>query len=142
MSIFNKYNKAASQQTAIPQILPPDAPASDPQLASDPLPSASSSPSSASSSPPPTEAPKKRGRPLGSGKKFSEAASSDVVFESVTVSYGVTINLGDYSSARIDVSMSARSTDSEAAYSEVLAKVKQKVTEEVAIITESMKGKK
>lgn len=130
MSIFNKYSKPAPQQAAIPEILPPDAPKSDPALAAEPLPVTE------------TPAPKKRGRPLGSGKKFSEAASSDVVFETVTVSYGVTVNLGDYSSARVDVSMTARSTDSEAAYSEVLAKVKQKVTEEVAIITESMKGKK
>lgn len=133
MSIFNKYSKPAPQQAAVPEILPPDAPKSDPALAAEPsfiLEEAS------------PRVLKKRGRPLGSGKKFSEVASSDVVFESVTVSYGVTVNLGDYSSARIDVSMSARSTDSEAAYSEVLAKVKQKVTEEVAIITESMKGKK
>lgn len=141
MSIFNKYSKS-SQQTAIPQILPPDAPASDPQLASDPPPSASNSPPSAPSSPPSAEAPKKRGRPLGSGKKFSDTPNSDVVFEAVTVSYGVTVNLGDYSSARVDVSMTARSADSEAAYAEVLTKVKQKVTEEVAVITESLKGKK
>lgn len=136
MSIFNKYSKPvpqpAPQQASIPEILPPDAPKSDPALAAEPLPVAETA----------TPAPKKRGRPLGSGKKFSEAASSDVVFESVTVSYGVTVNLGDYSSARVDVSMSARSTDSEAAYSEVLAKVKQKVTEEVAVITESMKVSK
>lgn len=133
MSIFNKYSKPAPQQAAIPEILPPDAPKSDPALAAEPsfvLEEAS------------PRVLKKRGRPLGSGKKFSDAPAEGVVFESVTVSYGVTVNLGDYSSARVDVSMTARSTDSEAAYSEVLAKVKQKVTEEVAIITESMKGKK
>lgn len=132
MSIFNKYSKPAPQQAAIPEILPPDAPKSDPALAAEPLPVAETA----------TPAPKKRGRPLGSGKKFSDAPAEGVVFESVTVSYGVTVNLGDYSSARVDVSMSARSADVEAAYAEVLEKVKTKVTEEVAVITSSMKGDK
>lgn len=134
MSIFNKYSKAASQQTAIPQILPPDAPASDPQLASDPPPSVATPAA-------PAEAPKKRGRPLGSGKKFSDTPSPDVVFESVTVNYGVTVNLGNHNFTKIDVGMTARSSDSEAAYAEVLTKVKQKVVEELAII-EGLKEKK
>lgn len=129
MSIFNKYSKAASQQTTIPEILPPDAPKSDPALAAEPLPVTE------------TPAPKKRGRPLGSGKKFTEAATSEVVFESVTVSYGLTIKIGDYSTARIDVGMTARSSDADAAYAEVLTKVKQKVVEELAEI-ETLKGKK
>lgn len=134
MSIFNKYSKPAPQQAAVPEILPPDAPASDPQLASDPPPSVATPAA-------PAEAPKKRGRPLGSGKKFSDTPSPDVVFESVTVNYGVTVNLGNHNFTKIDVGMTARSSDSEAAYAEVLTKVKQKVVEELAII-EGLKEKK
>lgn len=129
MSIFNKYSKPTSTQLSVPEILPPDAPKSDPALAAEPLPVTE------------TPAPKKRGRPLGSGKKFSDAPAEGVVFESVTVSYGLTIKIGDYSTARIDVGMTARSSDADAAYAEVLTKVKQKVVEELAEI-ETLKGKK
>lgn len=132
MSIFNKYSKPAPQQAAVPEILPPDAPKSDPALAAEPsfvLEEAS------------PRVLKKRGRPLGSGKKFSDAPAEGVVFESVTVSYGLTIKIGDYSTARIDVGMTARSSDADAAYAEVLTKVKQKVVEELAEI-ETLKGKK
>lgn len=132
MSIFNKYSKPAPQQAAVPEILPPDAPKSDPALAAEPsfvLEEAS------------PRVLKKRGRPLGSGKKFSDTPSPDVVFESVTVNYGVTVNLGNHNFTKIDVGMTARSSDSEAAYAEVLTKVKQKVVEELAII-EGLKEKK
>lgn len=132
MSIFNKYSKPAPQQAAVPEILPPDAPKSDPALAAEPsfiLEEAN------------PRVLKKRGRPLGSGKKFSDTPSPDVVFESVTVNYGVTVNLGNHNFTKIDVGMTARSSDSEAAYAEVLTKVKQKVVEELAII-EGLKEKK
>ena len=48
----------------------------------------------------------------------------DIRFESVTVTYGLTINIGDYNSVRVDCSMTSRfSGDADAAYKATLAKV-------------------
>lgn len=54
-----------------------------------------------------------------------------VQFESVTVNYGLTLNLGNFSNVRIDVSMTARSPDIEAAYQAVLSNVQSKVKAEI-----------
>lgn len=158
MSMFNKYAKeketiltpeitAPDRPKAVekapapaPQILPPDAPASKPELAADPL---------------PVEKPevfKKRGRPTGGAKaaKAEEPAAvvvtppevkstEPVVGESVTVSYGLTMNLGAFNSARFDVSLTVRSKDLEAAYAKALADVKAKVLEETSKIHAAMK---
>ena len=47
-----------------------------------------------------------------------------VQHESVTVTYGLTINIGDFNSVRVDCSMTSRfSGDADAAYKATLAKV-------------------
>lgn len=101
-----------------------------------------------------------RGRPPGSGKKveFSmppEPVESEknslpglsagtpmsvvcapgpgIQFESVTFSYGATVNMGSFNSVRIDVSMTAKHTgDPDAAFQAVMDKVKEKVEIEMA----------
>lgn len=91
-------------------VLPPDAPASKPELAS----KAPEAPAAVEAPPP---APKRGpGRPPGSPNKPKTAevvsvpsapvAPSMTVIE-VTLSHGMTINLGDYNSARVDVTMRA-----------------------------------
>lgn len=88
-----------------------------------------------------------RGRPPGSSKKveFSVPAppveskenplpiSPGIQFESVTFSYGATVNMGSFNSVRIDVSMTAKHTgDPDAAFQAVMDKVKEKVEIEMA----------
>lgn len=88
-----------------------------------------------------------RGRPPGSSKKveFSAPAppveskenplpiSPGIQFESVTFSYGATVNMGSFNSVRIDVSMTAKHTgDPDAAFQAVMDKVKEKVEIEMA----------
>ncbi|TXH10173.1 MAG: hypothetical protein E6R04_05950 [Spirochaetes bacterium] len=93
-----------------------------------------------------------RGRPPGSSKKveFSAplvpveskenslppsaqtAAPTSIQFESVTFSYGATVNMGSFNSVRIDVSMTAKHTgDPDAAFQVVMDKVKEKVEAEM-----------
>lgn len=99
-----------------------------------------------------------RGRPPGSGKKVEFSAppvsvagkenplpapvpasaaeeSPDpraVRFESVTFSYGATVNMGSFNSVRIDVSMTAKHAgDPDAAFQVVMDKVKEKVEAEM-----------
>lgn len=57
-----------------------------------------------------------------------------VSYESVNVSYGVTVNMGNFNSIRIDVSLGAKCPDGNvtAIYEAVLAQVKAKVEAEVA----------
>lgn len=84
------------------------------------------------------EVEKKRGpgRPPGAKNKRTlaeeAAASMGVVFESVTVTRGFTMNMGDFNSARFDVTMTARHGpgDAEAAYEQVLAEVNARVEAE------------
>ena len=68
-------------------------------------------------------------------------APETVQFESVTVSYGVTVNLGiNVRAVRIDVGMTAKvSGDASAAYQTVLDSVKAKVEAEVMKIKENSK---
>jgi len=88
-----------------------------------------------------------RGRPPGSGKKVEFSAppvpveskenslpiAPGVQFESVTFSYGATVNMGSFNSVRIDVSMTAKHTgDADAAFQVVMDKVKEKVEVEMA----------
>ena len=55
---------------------------------------------------------------------LAEMLDRDIRFESVTVTYGLTINIGDYNSVRVDCSMTSRfSGDADAAYKATLAKV-------------------
>lgn len=90
-----------------------------------------------------------RGRPPGSGKKveFSTppvsvagkenslpnlSSGPGIQFESVTFSYGATVNMGSFNSVRIDVSMTAKHTgDPDAAFQVVMDKVKEKVEAEM-----------
>lgn len=87
-----------------------------------------------------------RGRPPGSGKKVEFSAplvpveskenslpiAPGVQFESVTFSYGATVNMGSFNSVRIDVSMTAKHTgDPDAAFQVVMDKVKEKVEAEM-----------
>lgn len=90
-----------------------------------------------------------RGRPPGSGKKveFSTppvsvagkenslpnlSSGPGIQFESVTFSYGATVNMGSFNSVRIDVSMTAKHAgDPDAAFQVVMDKVKEKVEVEM-----------
>ena len=157
MSIFAKLKQ---QQSAAP-ILPPDAPASKPELAAKPVenfspvpppkstPTSEPSPSAdlAAEAPKPTPAPepeKKRGpgRPPGSKNKATIAAPTmEVQFESVSVNYGLTLNLGNFSSCRFDVTMGARGSDPEATYAAVMERVRAKVSEEIEKIQAEMASK-
>ena len=95
-----------------------------------------------------------RGRPPGSGKKVEFSAPpgsveskenslptptpkaappASIQFESVTFSYGATVNMGSFNSVRIDVSMTAKHAgDPDAAFQVVMDKVKEKVEIEMA----------
>lgn len=117
-------------------------------------------------SPPPVGEKRRPGRPPGSknkpkdapvaapapispavttgGAEILEPVNEDFLsLESVTVSYGLTLNMGDYNSARIDVSMTARCSDSmaDAAYEALLGRVKAKVEAEVSALANAKGGK-
>jgi hypothetical protein len=86
-------------------VLPPDAPASKPELAS------AKPEAPAEEAPPP--APKRGpGRPPGSPNKpkvgtLLDAAPPSMVITEITLSHGMTINLGKFNSARVDVTLKA-----------------------------------
>jgi hypothetical protein len=63
-----------------------------------------------------------------------------IVFESVTVNYGLTLNLGNFNSVRFDVAMSAKGTNPDATYDAVMARVRAKVTEEIEKIQAEQKA--
>lgn len=70
--------------------------------------------------------------------------ASEIQFESVTVSYGLTLKLGDsksYEFVRLDCSMTAKGPDADATYEAVLARVKAKVEEEVTKLASAKGGK-
>lgn len=121
---------------------PPTAPATpEAKKAEAPAPSA-----------PPTEEKRKPGRPPGAKNKpkvvdvsptsenakehVSRPALYDEVpvfqFTEVTVNYGATVNVGNFNSLRVDVSITARhdGSDEEGAYQRTLELAKKRVTEE------------
>lgn len=123
----------------------------------EPAPTAPATPvAKAEAAPPPAPAPaveepkKRAGRPPGSKnkpkdevitytpEKFPTEKAAEAYyfeFESVTVNYGVTMNMGDFNSVRIDVSMSARhGGDADAAYTKVMDAVKAKVEAEMVLL--------
>lgn len=63
-----------------------------------------------------------------------------IQFESVTVNYGLTLNLGNFNSVRFDVAMSAKGTNPDATYDAVMARVRAKVTEEIEKIQAEQKA--
>lgn len=64
--------------------------------------------------------------------KFNSDTMTHTQFESVTVNYGLTMNLGNFNSVRIDCSMSAKFQGSpDAAFQTVLDKVKAQVEAEI-----------
>lgn len=121
------------------------APAPTAPVTSEPSPSADLAPSE----------PKKRGpgRPPGAKNKPKEspvvgplpapspptvAERGSVAFESVTVNYGLTLNLGNFNSARIDCAMTAKfSGNPDVAFAQVLERVKAQVEREIAKVQEA-----
>lgn len=153
MSFFSKFTKVVpttpedtlnalkASIDIVNGIIPPDAAKSDPALAADPVDgftSAITAPEPRTlvlAPPPPVEAPiaeqveapapKKRGRP-------KKEATPGVVFKSVTITKGCTINVGNFNSVRFDVSMTAEGADVDATYAEVLAEVERRLDEEAS----------
>lgn len=69
--------------------------------------------------------------------------SNEIQFESVTVSYGLTLKLGDgksYEFVRLDCSMTAKGPDADATYEAVLEKVKANVSAEVETLQNAIKN--
>ncbi len=147
MSFFSKNNKTTPQTEqemisaleASLSILPPDAPASNPASASIPIPgyevpvTVPERPSfTLAPAPPPVmdaPQPKRRGRPPKS-QATEETKVQGIVFKSVTVSKGCTVNTGNFNSLRIDISVTAEGSDLEAVYEKVLAEVDARLNEE------------
>lgn len=153
MSFFSKFTKVVpttpedtlnalkASIDIVNGILPPDAAKSDPALAADPVEgftadiTAPARPNLILAPAPTPEAPiaeqveapapKKRGRP-------KKEATPGVVFKSVTVTKGCTINVGNFNSVRFDVSMTAEGADVESTYIEVLAEVERRLDEEAS----------
>lgn len=111
-------------------VAPPDAPESDPELAAKPIEGFEKKP---------------RGRPKGSKNKEvsvqDEMAINDaihamrevpslVTVRSVTVSKGVTLNLGNFNSVRFDVSLTGEGDDFEKTFSKLTSLIQTKLDEE------------
>ena len=64
-----------------------------------------------------------------------------IQFESVTFSYGATVNMGSFNSVRVDVSMTAKLYEGEIddAYQTVMDRVKEKVDIEVRKLVDAPK---
>ena len=158
VSFFAKYNQATTTATPPPAqaqpILPPDAPKSDPALAAEPPktkekerllvvkeePKPEPEPvveePKAEESPVP---PPKRGRPKGSKNKPKEsegAAStpspSGFTVTKVSVTRGFTLNLGNFNSARMDITLEAEGEDFEATYAALYAEIQKRLDAEGA----------
>lgn len=94
----------------------------------------------------PTEERRGRGRPPGSKNKPQEPqaeapkSTTAAAFESCTVNYGMTINLGDFNSARVDVSFTVRGTDPDLIYKTARDQAVARVTELASEAIESKKA--
>lgn len=166
MSLFNRMQvrvetteeKAAEKQSmaettdSIISVLPPDAPKSDPALASDPLitPDARGRKTrKKKDAPPPVPLAKDPNEEAPALTEKQQAtiqigeALSKFAFESVLISRGATVNLGNYNSTKIDIAASARfEGDPTEAYKKVDEFVKQKVAEWVESVLPSVQEDK
>lgn len=176
MGIFNKFKATTTETPAAPskpepQILPPDAPASSPELNAKPVEGfenkrtlniVDEKPEAAPEKVEVKEEPKVEepavekkgpGRPKGSKNKPKEEASINVAnlnpvadgsqyaqFSETTVNYGVTMNLGDYNSVRIDVSHTIKhSGNADEAFTQAINKAKEQVEAEMEKVHAGMK---
>lgn len=78
--------------------------------------------------------------PMGLSPVPEKYLTGGVEFESVTVNYGLTLNLGNFSSVRFDVTMGAKGSNPDATYEAVMARVRAKVTEEIEKIQAEQKA--
>lgn len=160
MSIFSKYHATPSQAIPTPAPASQTVPAPAPTVPSPP-PMAAPEPSRAHPQSPAhpefqNAAPRKRGRPPGAGKKsvfpdmpvvvctspdIPTEPPAKIQFESVTFSYGATVNMGSFNSVRVDVSMTAKLYEGEIddAYQTVMDRVKEKVDIEVRKLVDAPK---
>lgn len=147
-----------------PAILPPDAPASDPKLAAEPVaewsdPAALTMDEDASPGPASVVAPipapasvtpetvavvagKKRGRPAKAKTELDATAPAPMqpgcmAYESFTVSYGVTVNLGNFNSVRFDESVTVKTNEPDSVRAKVFADMKSRVD---ALALEALQG--
>lgn len=134
-------------------VAPPDAPESDPELAAKPIEGFEKKSETPTEWWGPTRygstlnpRPKPRGRPKGAKNKVEvsvqdEMAINDathamrevpsmVTVRSVTVSKGVTLNLGNYNSVRFDVSLTGDGDDFEKTFSKLTSLIQTKLEEE------------
>jgi hypothetical protein len=180
MSFLNRFKKSVESPDDVTPapVLPPDAPASKPELAAMPVEGAperrklnvvdvpspeatapaapepvvvAPAPEPTPPPPPAVEAPK-RGRPPGAKNKSKPAevpasvvtattqtpgpvqyvsSAPSLTVRKVTITHGMTVNLGNFNSARVDISMEGEvSGDLEAAFAELSKKVKEKLIAE------------
>ena len=142
-------------------VIPPDAPHSKLELAAEIQPPAQPELREELGFPPvvtttTTDAPKRRGRPPKSAPSAAlaseqgqviapapaSAVDSGALVKAVTVSRGFTVNLGQFNSARFDVSVTGEGSDFEATYALLMKLLQVKLDAEAAKFTaESEKGK-
>jgi hypothetical protein len=130
----------------VPADPPPTAPAvtPPPPAAPPPAPTAAPEPEKRGRGRPPGAKNKAKGEPPAQKAEPAEspvqAEKGAITFESVTVNYGLTLNLGNFNSARIDCAMTAKFQGSpDVAFAAVLEKVQANVAAEINKFEEKFK---
>lgn len=152
-SLIHKFLTTPASETPaseVQKILPPDAPASRPELAADPVPGFSATPVPVVAVETPT-APVKRGRgrpkaaPTADVERLvltADAPAPEPVFKvlELTIGHTATINMGNYQSAKVEVTMRASVTgDLETARAELTEQVRGALAKEVEVYQKEKK---